>query len=60
MAGDGDVAAAPPGASEVCGGHGQSGVAGDYEFCNISLLVADRRSVSQVRAVVSGWDLSSA
>lgn len=60
MAGDADVAAAPPGASEVYGGHGQSGVAQDYEFCNISLLVADRRSVSQVRAVVSGWDLSSA
>ncbi|TRZ17605.1 hypothetical protein HGM15179_009467 [Zosterops borbonicus] len=47
MAGDADVAAAPPGASEVCGGHGQSGVAGDYEFCTIPLLVVVRRSVSQ-------------
>lgn len=60
LAGGAGVVAAPPGCSEVSGGHGQSGAAGDYEFCNIPLLVADRRSVSRVRAVVSGWDLSSA
>lgn len=42
--------------SQVCGGHGQSGI----DFCNIPLLTADRRCVRQLRAVVSGWDLSSA